>query len=62
MLTAHSIKAAAVAVAEQSPAVRTLGPVEALGTLTPQLRQHSFAGTRLAKRHSSFLFVSLESF
>lgn len=61
MLTAHSIKAAAVAVAEQSPVVRTLGPVEALGTLALQLRQHSFVGSRLAKRHSSFLFVSLES-
>lgn len=63
-LDARSIKAAAAAVAAQSPAlrVRTLGPVEALRVLSLQRRQHSSAGTRRAKRHSSFLFFSLESF
>lgn len=64
MLGARSIKAASVAVAAQSPAVRvrTLGLVEALGALSLQLRQHSSVGTRRAKWHSSFLFFSLESF
>lgn len=51
MLGARSIKAASVAVAAQSPAVRvrTLGLVEALRALSLQLRQHSSVGTRRAK-------------
>lgn len=60
---ARSIKAAAAAVAAQSPAlrVRTLGRWRHSEVLSLQRRQHSSAGTRRAKRHSSFSF-SLESF